>query len=773
MKKIAALLIGIVVLFAVAAHAQSTFQSYNRSVNILDYGCDPTGSADSTTCIQAAIDATYAAHYTTTYCPPGIYKTTAPLYLDPPGNLRAPAYLAGTTYALNATVLYAGARWISLGNGNVGNTPFNGSTHWSDNTDIHFSLAFVGPDGGMANFETGATPGCTIKPTFNNNVAFWVGPGNGMSVKSIQIHSDNPSNGYRGELPSAGRCIAVAGGQGGANRGLIQDIWCDAFYINFETGTNSDGLGAEIEFNRVLFSNCFIGVIYARTQNDINHVTNSDNGGCTTAIKGNAGRPVNIWGGNMSTSGIVGKFSISSTSALTAAACAENSNINCYTLTTTIASPDTHINGAYNSYMLRTAHFGVVPMELTNWNSGTSVATFRLYYNWTAYHFQISTNAKTSTDLEAEIQAVGTLYATERVTVFDGPAFHVAGGTWMENAAGCTTFVRSAGNGFNGDRGSLIERVTFNYDPSLYLQAGSSTANLAYFYCQQSFPFIDVRAGGGNITFDTVDFDQSSGPGDPIIIDIDATSTFQRVIFRGTPAELVNPVVRTTGVYLYGGGGPMLGGNASAYTPGLGGAEWDQSPFRVSNSAAGSGQLQAPYYFQGTSMMPFVGFRPAPWATARLTPALFTTLSSITGSNALGSYPLVNGGTLYSTLNPYTGANASGKLFATSQHIGWSYGQNLTTTNVGAGLSWNGKGQAIGFNLDVDSMSWMMPGLGIKMNTSANTHYIITGVYPTLGWITVINAEQDGTPFLTAGTKTTTYTGTLIGQDAYSWTQYP
>lgn len=786
MKKLAGLLIALC-LISGAAQAATTFQSYWKTINIMDFGCDPTGVADSTDCIQAAIDAAYAANLTTTYCPPGIYKITRSLFLDPPHNLRgiggaAPvaAYNAGTTYADGDVARHLGVPWLSLANGNVGNTPSTGSAqwrlYWNPNApDIHFSMAFVGPDGGFANYE-GATPGCTIRPTFNNGVAFWVGTGNGMSVKSIQIHSQ--AGGYRGENSEYGRCIAVAGGPGGANRGLVQDIWCDGFYIAFETGTNSDALGAEIEFNRVLFSNCFIGVHYARTQNDINHVTNSDNGGCTTAVRGGSGRPVSVWGGNMSTSGVAGMFTVSSTSALTAAACAQNANVTCYTFTTTIASPDTHIGigKAYNSYMLKTANFGVVPLELTAWNSGTSVATFRAHFVWSAYYFQTGFNAKADTDLEAEIQAVTTLFATERVTAFSGPSFHVAGGPWMENASACTTFVKSTANGSNGNRGSLIETVSFNYDPAMTHDAGNpAVARYAYFLCQQSFPFIDIESGGGNVVFDTVSFNQGQGAvQNPVVIDIDGTSNFLRVIFRGQQrSELWNPVIRSIGVYLYGGsGGTFTGGNTTYNTPGFGGGEWEQSPFMPTNSAASGGQLQNGWN-NGAGFGPFLGYRPAPYSTPRIPPSVFTTLQSITGANALGSYPLANGGTLYSLLDPFTGADASGKILAKSAHKGFSYGQDLTTTNVDPDLEWSAKGQSFVVHVDPDTMSWMFPGLGIKLNTSANTNYIVTGTYPSFGWITVLNATQNGAPTLTAGTKTTTYTGTLIGQDAYSWTTYP
>lgn len=50
--------------------------------------------------------------------------------------VEAPTWASGTSYALNAQVLYNGNYWTSTGNGNTGNTPTAGSTHWSPSAYI-------------------------------------------------------------------------------------------------------------------------------------------------------------------------------------------------------------------------------------------------------------------------------------------------------------------------------------------------------------------------------------------------------------------------------------------------------------------------------------------------------------------------------------------------------------------------------------------------------------------------------------------------------------
>jgi len=738
-------------------------------VNIKEFGALGDGSTDDTAAIQAAIDYAVNNGKQSIFCPNGNYVTTRSLFLDPPGNLRgsAAAWSAGTTYAINNVVTSAGVPWISLTNGNIGNTPSVTSTFWEQTsaapTLFHFSLAFTGPREGTANYES---VGCNIKPTFNNAVAFWVGTGNGMSVTNIQIIGGGVGA-YRGNQNPNGIGICVAGGGGGANRGLIDNVLLFNFYTAFMTGCNQDSLAAEFTLRKVVFANCFVGINFSKTQNDINSVVDVSSGGCTTGVSGSgAGRPINVQGGNLSTSGVAAKFTFGSMTSLTTTTC-PGTNFKCYSFTGVITSPDVYVGSVYNSYMLKTAHFGVVPFTMTSWNSGTNTGTFAIWPNWGAFYFNQSTDAQAVTDLQNEMQAVTTLYATERVTLFDGPAFHNFGGTWVENPSACTTFVNST-SGFNGDANSLFERNFFNYDPSMNAVAGAGDATLAYFYCQQSFPFINMGSGSGSITFKTTDFHQGT-TSDPVVIDITPTSAI-RLFFEGINTTVTNPSCRATG--WTGSGYPITASYLSQYSGGFGCGEWDQTPFNVSNALAngGPGFTQYPYWQNGNGRTPWTGWRPAISGHPRIDSATFTTLQSISGVT-LGTYPLVDGSVIYSLGDWNSGTLTH--IFARSAHKFASYGQNLTTTNVGAGLSWNTKGQSFVVNMDAASLSWMQPGLGILLNTSANTHYVVTGVYPSLGYITVLNGEQDGSPFLTAGVKTTIYTGTLISQDAYSWTQYP
>jgi hypothetical protein len=104
-----------------------------------------------------------------------------------------------------------------------------------------------------------------------------------------------------------------------------------------------------------------------------------------------------------------------------------------------------------------------------------------------------------------------------------------------------------------------------------------------------------------------------------------------------------------------------------------------------------------------------------------------------------------------------TPVDGSGKLFAMSDHKGFSYGQNLT-------INWTFKGQSN--CLYMDDVSRMFPGLVISPDNV--NWYVVRGVFKDhLNYVTVTKWSNDQNPQL-VGTKTTTYTGATIYQQAYS-----
>jgi pectate lyase-like protein len=797
-------------------------RALDHGVNILEFGADPTGTNDSAAAIQSAIDYCSANDppCRSTFCPDGTYKTSLPIFLDPPGNLRGAdgthgltyaagttyvanqtvnysgvayislvnnnigntpsssptkwqvfAYNSGTTYAQNAVVSYNGVPWLSLQGSNTGNTPGTSSAYWQLTTaapiNFGFSLSFFG-NPGQGNGETNG--GCVLKPQYTSGPAYWSGTGQGMTTASVQIQF--PEAAYRGAIDPRVLGIAIAGGSGGASRTLIDNVEIDNVYTCIKTGANQDELADSNTVRKTSCNNCFNGFYVSATQNDINDAVET-NFPCTNSFVAGVGPGISIWGGNPSSgSSQSNAFTISSVSALTAIAAGNSFN---YSFTATIASPDSNItacptnvgNCIYDSWIIVTPNFGPVPLTMTAYNTSTGVGTFLTWPNWGAYYFQF-TSATSTTALQTDIEAATTIYAAERVRVLTGAAFQLTGMPHIENPAACTTFVQN-GAGFSEDHGIVITHARFNYDPGLTQLNGGSPAQLAQVYCQAAFPFIDMQ-GGGNLILDNVFFSQSVSS-NPVVIDFEDTTT--RLIARGN-TQLVNPTLRVTGS---SGGyqgievGYISGGGVVSCTAGLGCGEWDQTPFQAANASAAA---QIEPFQSGLGFTPYAGYRPAPWSHPRILAATYATLGSITSSNALGSYPIVDGSTIYSVLDPL--GKPAGK-FVQSEHTFQSYGQNLTTSNItGLSLSW--QGQSFVVRADAGTCSWLYPGVAVYLNNgSGNLLYEVTGVEPNLSldggthpcFFTVLNAQQDGSPYLLTGTKTTTYTATAIGQDSYSW----
>ena len=78
--------------------------------------------------------------------------------------------------------------------------------------------------------------------------------------------------------------------------------------------------------------------------------------------------------------------------------------------------------------------------------------------------------------------------------------------------------------------------------------------------------------------------------------------------------------------------------------------------------------------------------------------------------------------------------------------------------------------------LDATTIKWMFPGLGISLNNGSGAQpYTVTGVYPFLGYVTVIWAGSPGGGLLQGASPGTTYScasSCTIGQAPFAWTAY-
>jgi hypothetical protein len=666
-------------------------------------------------------------------------------------------------------VQYQGFAWMAITNNNLNNTPVTILTGnpftapaWQPiparPTNFAFSLVFNG-SGSIGSGQNNR--GCNLKPTFNNTPIFWIGSGSGLAVRNVQINV--PSVAWRGALNPDGVGFAIAGGNGGAHNTLIENTEVDNVYTCMQTGVNQDALADSNTFRKNVCGNCYYGVYISKTQNDINHV-DDPTFSCTVNIFSGVGPQVLVTGGNLSaTVSQRNSFTVSGTSAINVLANPHNTNTFIYQFNTTISAPDAFVPLVYNAYMMVTAHFGVIPLVPVKWNSGTNVMQFQILTDW-GLNFFGGNNAVSQSDLQSEILAVTKVYAIERVTTYQGEGI-TAIGQHVENPSACTTLVEN-GHGFAGDIGMHFTRIRLNADPSFpqYVPANNpGDAALALYYCSKVFGLVIGDPSAYGIEFDQIQWEITAN--EPVLFDWG--SDCASCGFNSAP--------NNTNFYVANGyqnigapSGMVDGGGIASFTPGSGAGyftsciHWPR--FNQFNSA--DWRIR----FQGSAQSPCKGFFPAPNQTPRIIPSQLP--SGALG--ALSTYPLIHGGTIYSVVDWNSGTLTN--LHARSAHSFYSWGQNLTTSNI-PGLSWSYKAGGAWVYVDSNTMNYMFQGLGITLNSGSGAGpkpYVVTGVYPGLGYITVqqASANNNGNG-LEGANSTTVYSGNVITQQPYSWTQYP
>ena len=844
---------------------KDTDRSNDRGINILEFGADPTGAADSTSAIQSAIDYSInSSDNRAIICPAGTYKTTYPLFLDAPNSLRGTATVwnSGTAYTIGQTAKYLGLQWVAAtamtgltkvvsGSGYVANevllltggsyfTPtlitvntvsagaistftistagqytadggtynvtsltgvgtgatFNAATYgtntnhtpssdlaintnpvwWTPTTATPSSTSFNGSfswQGALAlSPGSNAKAACILQPTFNNAPAFWVGPGNGNIVQGLYISASSNET-HRCQQPVQGIGIAVSGGSSGASRTKLENVGTSGFYVGISlSATTTDALADSNSIIKSTVDDACYGVVANHTQAFINDIQES-NMNANVGIASTLGTGFNVYGGNYSSSGANARFTISSVTAsivsnvvnVTATLSTPGSyftNAMCYS-NVQISTPFTPAQCFYNMFSIVTTNNGIVPFQLVGFfcsNPPTcSTNTIKLQ-NLSSWWNPFG-NTLGSGNLTTDIAAQTTLYASEAPTTFYGSGFNIQG-IHIENAIGATlaaTTLLYNRTAFGGNRANHLRSIYFNYDPS---SKGASGDNLSAYYNNQVFPFI-YTDGVSDIVID----DLAGGAGEYLMIDGSGTS---KMVFNNLPQGIWKFNTRS-GII----SGP-LGSFSSGYqyigSVGLGWGEWD-SPDQFTTMAYTSPDKLRAY---GWMKSPFWGYRPAPWSRPCLTPAQITTLAgalpTITNSGTGGNitytigYPLMWGGQQYQACDWNSPAHNS----VVSSHKFYSYGQNLTTTNV-PNLSATLKRFAPNLYMNVEAMRLMFPGLVLSLVCNTLTKLeIVTEVHYSAGYVTLLDANQDGSPYISDFGVDCTFT--TLGQTAYVLTQF-
>lgn len=664
------------------------------------------------TAIQHAIDAAFATGEDIVICDAGTYTAVNPIYQDPPNNMRS----SGIT----------------------------------NPTQFSFSLRVIGGQG---------PSGCRINYTFNNQVAWWIGTGRNMVLDGVSLTAPMPSGfvSYRNQVPTTGVGVGIAGG--GASMTLVRGASSNGFYTGIETSAN--GLDALADSNTIERANitAVVGIDFSQTNNLINHVQDSVID-ALTMVKAPPWSEVLVTGGNFSSPDLQGAaFGFSGVNVVTTQ---QGFGQNAYAIqiTGTLSGMDGYMQaGVYNAFALVTQHFGVLPLQLQTINATSGVATFIVPDPPSSFYFGgWGNDPATKTNLVAEIHAAGTIYAAQRVTVFDGLDIR-AKATHVENGSVPTLLVNSNyGTAGEGGAHNTFDDIWINGDltnSNLWpFTGGTTTGQKAQYYVARSWPQI------------TIGYTETSFSG--ILMD----PTDERLI-----VDFFNPNAKlnwhTTGPKLNlrmgNSGYPFTNNDQKFGTPAFGTGEYADNPFYGSHLLSDADMWRSPW---GHGKTPMCGIRPCPWARPAITPAQLSVLQGMLPTitlPAIGApltigYPLLWGGQAYSLADWFLGAQSAYQLV--SGHHFYSYGQSLP-------ISWTHLGQSA--FLYVSDARALFPGLGINDNWDGTgiQPYLITGVYPQLGYVTVLKAQESANgPWLLPGIQTQIYTNPTLGQEIYAITRF-
>lgn len=598
-----------------------------------------------------------------------------------------------------------------------------------------FTLTLMGEQTG----PSGEPNGARIR-AYGDFPVIYVGPGRGMCLRSLKIQRDSPNESM---ISRASTSVGVALSKLGSKFSMY-DCRVYGFYKGVMTSYNGDPLTDSNTFFNCYFEHCYIGLHISASQNYINSLYDCTFEQCKYGLVSDVGKGVNVFGGNFSSYSLQRKiFTISSVSTLTAYSAGEPEHN--YRFTATIASPDVFIAaGDYDVFCVKHASWGLIPLERVSYSAG--VATFQFARYWLVQAFGFFGDIKALSNIEADLQTITTLYACERTITFNGTGIH-ATGVHVENPQTVTTLM-AYGAGFAGDNATNLSNFYFNWQPSGgdYRDSPADDDHRAVFYCQQVNPFIQSdNYSNGTLTAENWSFPTTNT--DPIIIH-----------WRGGPITFRNALnVMNPSCWTFSSAPPFSAYSTSPYGNGIGLGHWDRTPFVATAEAT----LQ-PSGWRSDSMgsTPFIGFRHAYGQMPRITPTQLTAIIDNT-VGAAGTYPPISGDAVYQILD--WNMSTPTALFAKAGHKGWSYGKNFS-------VDWS---YVAGTNcVTVSNTGMFFNGLFIKLdNGSGDVEYVVTGVYPKIGYITVMRASDDA-PYILAGTKGTTYTGSSIHQSAISFTQF-
>jgi hypothetical protein len=702
--------------------------------------------------IQAAIDFAFnndISRVIIPYIPSGRWTINNPIFQDPPGNLRGSLTQAQLLTGMTATPTIFGP-YISV----------------------------------EADYRT------RFYVTFQTAPAWWIGPGGagaaGHRIAGVNLTNSSVDLGIFYPRQLATLCEGFAIHTGGGIGTTFVDCSAHNFYAGWVTGPD-DTNGSLAEGNKwynCTADGCYIGIWLYNGQGLVNtlHHCNIDG---VRAFSSKGPDYLVLGGEHGHGTSQSQQVSISSTSALSSFTdhVAGNGAFTNYSFTTTIASPflPYWTQCPDGGFVLDVATvvlpgFGIVPLVLTAFNTGTHVATYKIWPGWVWMYYGADI-ALSATNFQTQLQAATTLGAVERCIYFEGPGHLI--NCHYENNASCTALWDTQFT-IPGDNLSLSGNCAV-VDCLEMLNANPpnpSGGTQAVINASQAFPWIrqvamnftirDTRSSRGITSNGNYIFEGYDGGND--------NSTFQFVIERCPGFVNVNLryVGESASNTVVGGPGSTFG--TSGYDPSngkslaaigsraFGFGEWDRTYWGPATFAA-SGDCWRGYFPRagGTGTTKFIGYKPAPGECQRITLADVAAIKAMPDF-AYSTVPICArsmciveqlGAQTYSHVKDSAG---DGFSYYSLMNVSWSYvaGTHLVTISN-----------------NFQSL-YLFNGLEIGLDNGGGTvFYIVTGtnVYQTgAGTITVY--RESVTNAMLAGTIGTTYTGAFVQQRAPSLLGY-
>jgi hypothetical protein len=710
------------------------------------FGAWGDNSHDDTVALQTMID--WGFGNGSTYfqlSPGGVYLISSALFLDPPGNLRS----------------------------NLANP-----------TNFSFAATL---SGGMGPGDVPGNQIATLQTTFATSCALWIGPGQGMEVSNLRITGPTPGalGNFRG-LPQGGISYCVAGGNGGASRTLLDNVTSRQMYTGIEIGANGNfALG---DSNTIRKCNIVgaVAINFTQFNNLINRVDECVVETSTGIIASNFNGPT-VSGGNYSVPSLAANTYTAT--GITSATAFQAGGQTTFQITVTVpftnADAFLRAGNIYNGYAIVTPDFGVIPMDIQSYNTATNTGTFIVLDTYASFlaNNGFGVDPATNSNLIVEINAATTVYAAERNIIFVGEGFNV-NGIHIENGNVPTTLYQDGANSsaLAGAAHNEFKNLRFNGDwangsPGSNLGAQSAAVKAQY-YVGRAYPGLKIKFS--EVLLDSI---TNSVPTQDAVI-IDCSNPECTLTGRGSLPSFQSRIPINAYPFTNAANVPeLVPGVPPAFGPGT---FWDGSPFVGTQIQAGQQGLNRQdavrsAYGQGRCVM--YGVRPAPWCSPAVTPAQLAVINCTPQPTCLPAipnpaspasvsvdYPLLWGGQVYRLADWFFSPFPT-QFSLVSNHHFYTLGQSLPTTN------WHYIGQS-NF-LYVNDTRLFFPGLGVVLPnpSGGNQVALVTGVYPVLGYVTVLQANLNGEnssngPFVLSGVKTTIYTGTTVGQEPFTITRF-